>query len=99
MLAHLRVTIAPYSNTAPFEEMSQRCQAVGNTVPDLTGPRFEPANYRSRDERGTYRATGRLGSVGQAVTRWSLERYRSAIQIFGRLNQPQCFQRLATASR
>ena len=29
-------------NTAPFEEMSQRWRAVGNTVSDLTGPRFEP---------------------------------------------------------
>ena len=25
-----------------FEEMSQRWRAVGNTVPDLTGPRLEP---------------------------------------------------------
>ena len=28
-------------NTAPFEEMSQRWRAVGNTVSDLTGPRLE----------------------------------------------------------
>ena len=27
---------------APFEKMSQRQQAVGNIVLDLTGPRFEP---------------------------------------------------------
>ena len=38
-------------NTAPFEEMSQRWRAVGNTVSDLTGPRFEPQTSRSRDER------------------------------------------------
>ena len=29
-------------NTASFEEMSQRWQAVDNSVFDLTGPRFEP---------------------------------------------------------
>ena len=29
-------------NTVPFEEMSQWWRAVGNTVSDLTGPRFEP---------------------------------------------------------
>ena len=38
-------------NTAPFEEMSQLWRAVGNTVFDLTGPRFEPQISRSRDER------------------------------------------------
>ena len=42
-------------NTAPFEEMSQRWRAVGNTVSDLTGPRFEPRTSRSRDERVTAR--------------------------------------------
>ena len=29
-------------NTAHLEEMSQRWQTVGNTVFNLTGPRFEP---------------------------------------------------------
>ena len=56
--AHLRV-IAPASNTAPFEEMSQRWRAVGNTVSDLTGPRFERQTSRSRDERVTARPIGR----------------------------------------
>ena len=46
-------------NTAPFEEMSQRWRAVGNTVSDLTGLRFEPQTSRSRDERVTARPTGR----------------------------------------
>ena len=46
-------------NTAPFEEMSQRWRAVGNTVFDLTDPRFEPQTSRSRDERVTTRPTGR----------------------------------------
>ena len=45
-------------NTAPFEEMSQRWRAVGNTVSDLTGLRFEPQTSRSRDERVTARPTG-----------------------------------------
>ena len=34
-------------NTAPFEEKQQRWRAVGNTVPNLTGPRFEPQTYRT----------------------------------------------------
>ena len=50
--AHLRL-IAPAGNTASFEEMLQRCQAIGNTVSDLTGPRFEPQPSRSRDEHVT----------------------------------------------
>ena len=54
---HFRV-IAP-GNTASFEEMSQRWRVVGNTVSDLTGPRFEPQTSRSRDERVTARPTGR----------------------------------------
>ena len=47
-------------NTAPFEEMSQRWRAVGNTVSDSTGPRFELQTSRSRDERVTARPTGRF---------------------------------------
>ena len=50
-------------NTAPFEEMSQRWRAVGNTVSDLTGPRFEPQTSRSRDERVTARPTGRYSPL------------------------------------
>ena len=42
-----------------FEEMSQRWRVVGNTVSDLTGPRFEPQTSRSRDERVTAQPTGR----------------------------------------
>ena len=42
-------------NTAPFEEMLQRWRSVGNTVSDLTGPRFEPLISSSRDERITAR--------------------------------------------
>ena len=33
--------------------MPQRWRAVGNTVPDLTAPRFKPQTSRSRDERLT----------------------------------------------
>ena len=47
-------------NTAPFEEMSQRWRAVGNTVSDLTGLRFEPQTSRSRDERVTAQPTGNI---------------------------------------
>ena len=47
-------------NAASFEEMSQRWRAVGNTVSDLTGPRFEPQISRSGDERVTARPTGRF---------------------------------------
>ena len=55
-------------HTGPFEEMLQRWRTVGNTVPHLTNPKFEPQTSRSRNERVTARATG------QAVTRSSLER-------------------------
>ena len=46
------------ANIAPFEEMSQWWRAVGNTVSDLTGKRFEPQTSRSRDECVTARLTG-----------------------------------------
>ena len=49
----------PLGITAPFEEMSQRCRAVGNTVSNLTGQIFEPLTSRSRDKRVTVRSTGR----------------------------------------
>ena len=37
--------------------MSLRWRAVGKNVSDLTGPRFEPLTFRSRDERVTLRPT------------------------------------------
>ena len=46
-------------STASFEEMSQSWRAVGNTVSDLTSPRFEPQISCSRDESVTARPTGR----------------------------------------
>ena len=55
---YIRV-IAPACNAAPFEEMSQRWRAIGNTVSDLTGAIFEPQISQSRDERVTARLTGR----------------------------------------
>ena len=55
----ISVSLNP-SNTVPFEEMSQRWLAVGNTVSDLTSLRFESQTSRSRDERVTARPTGRL---------------------------------------
>ena len=56
--AHPRV-IAPV-NTVSLKEMSQRWRAFGNTVSDLTGPRFEPQTSCFRDERVSARSTGRL---------------------------------------
>ena len=41
LAGHISVSLRQ-GNTAPFEEMSQRWRAIGNTVADLTGPRFEP---------------------------------------------------------
>ena len=38
--------------------MPQKWQAIGNTVSDLTGPRFEPQTSRSRGERVTAQPTG-----------------------------------------
>ena len=40
--------------------MSQRWRAIGNTVSDLTDPRFEPQTSRSRGERFPVRLTGRF---------------------------------------
>ena len=37
-------------NAASVEKMLQRWRAAGNTVSDLTGPRFEPQTSRSTDE-------------------------------------------------
>ena len=50
--AHISALLRP-GNTAPFKEMLQRWRAVGNTVSDLTGLRFEPQTSHSRDERFT----------------------------------------------
>ena len=46
---YLRV-IALAGNTA-FEEMSQQWRAVGNTVFDVSSPRFEPLTVHCRDKR------------------------------------------------
>ena len=45
-------------NTATFEEMLQQWQSVSNTVSGLTGPRFEPQTFRSRQTH--YRSTSCL---------------------------------------
>ena len=47
---HLLV-IKPASNIASFKEMSRRWRAVGNTVSDLTEPRFESCSSRFKNER------------------------------------------------
>ena len=46
-------------NTAPFEEMPQQRRAVGTTVSELPGPRFELQTFRTRDECVIARPTGR----------------------------------------
>ena len=46
-------------NTALSEEMLQRWRAVGNSLSDLTGPRFEPQTSHSIDKRVTAQPTGR----------------------------------------
>ena len=48
----ISVSLRP-GNTASSEVMSQRWRTVGNTVFDLTGPRFEPQTSRSSNERVT----------------------------------------------
>ena len=55
-------------NTAPFEEMSLWWRFIGNTVSDLTGPRFEPQTSRFRDERVTARPTGRYQNMDPLKT-------------------------------
>ena len=40
-------------HAAYFKEILQRWRAIGNTVSDLTGPRFEPQTSSSRDDRVT----------------------------------------------
>ena len=47
----ISASLRPGSNTASFEELSQGWRMVGNTVSDLSGPRFEPQTSRFRDER------------------------------------------------
>ena len=59
-------------NTASFEEISPRWRTVGNSVFNLTGPRFEHQISRFRNERVTARPTSR--SVVRTVTGSSLQR-------------------------
>ena len=51
--AHL-TSLRPGS-TASFQEMLQQWRAVGKTMSNLNGTRFEPRTYRSRDKRITTR--------------------------------------------
>ena len=46
------------ANAVCFKQISQRWQAVGNTMSGLTGPRFEPQTSRSKDERIIAQQTG-----------------------------------------
>ena len=49
-VAEYRLTIG---NTASFEEILLQWQSVGNTVSDMTGPRFEPQTSHTRDKHIT----------------------------------------------
>ena len=54
-MAHLHVIarLDNTLNTASFEEMLRQWRAVGSTMSDLIGRRFEPHTSRSRDQRVT----------------------------------------------
>ena len=54
----LITTLLCQGNTASFKGMLQRWQAVGNTVFDLTGLRFEPQTFLFSDERVAAQPTG-----------------------------------------
>ena len=47
-MTHIRV-IALVLMTAPFIKMMQQWRAFGNTMSDLTGPKFEPQTSRYGD--------------------------------------------------
>ena len=51
---------SPPSNVTLLEEVLQWWRAVGDTVSDLTDPRFKPQTSRSKDKRVTARPTGQL---------------------------------------
>ena len=55
--AHLQLCLRV---TAPFEEMLHRWPAVGNSVFNLTGLRFEPQTSFFRDEDVTARPADKI---------------------------------------
>ena len=87
MRTHIRV-IALALNTAPFKEMLQRWPAVGNTMSDLTGLRFEPQTSRYGDERVSARPTGRL-----CFTNLSQLFHYYYVKLIDRINAPLIFYR------
>ena len=56
-------TLLRPGNKAPFEEMSQRWQAVSKIVSNFTGRKFEPQTC-CRDERVTARPTSSVARGG-----------------------------------
>ena len=62
-------------NTTSFKEISQRWRAIGNTVSNLTGPRFEFLTSRSRDERVAARPAGRYIKTCSKLKKPSLKGY------------------------
>ena len=56
---HSSIRISPPNCARATQLHLKKCRrGVGNTVSDLTGPRFEPQTSRSRDEHTTTSSTG-----------------------------------------
>ena len=63
------ISVSLRLRSTPFEEPLQRWRADGHTVSDLTGPRFESLNSRSRKER----VTGRPAFILLIYIIWKVE--------------------------
>ena len=57
--AHLSVIVA-YQQHSSFRKTVAAAVSCLHAVSDLTGPRFKPRTFRSRDNRVTARPTGQL---------------------------------------
>ena len=68
--------------------MSQRWRAVGNTVSDLTGPRFQPQTSSAENERVAAQSTVRLESranlrfAGHYILSYAYNIFHFLINIF-----------------
>ena len=82
-------------NTAFFEEMSQRWRAVGNTVSNLTGPRFEPLTSHSREECVIFNSTNynvycRVAIITLLNNSWPTFEYCFVLMRSGHRTQEKC---------
>ena len=72
--------IAPAVNIVPFEEMSYRWRAVGNTVSDLIGLKFKFHTSRFRDKHVTARSRdGNRSGQDSSTGRSSLLKHRQIL--------------------